>query len=595
MVLFWPDNLQTLTYNRDVGDDVRSVIVGWIDNENESSTVVIGAILSDSKLHKDLNKDVTSAIARLSESHPCCSRQSDECRECYSECTTYQSLCVIAAFDGGHNVGQKIAKKHKEIIIYNPKEGNTWNTQYNQFRRQNNNKVGALERNLMRMSKSSAVFEELSLVLSGNTNTSTFKIPPDYNTEPKCNPIIEENTDWLGGQSLLLTHWNSADFFERIPLFRALKSIWKERTCSTSSATLGLDFMLGLLIGLYLVQYPEMIIQQVGRIMGYHDQFFGDNLQWLESFPAGFKLNVALTHRTGQEVRWILFYHKWLYSSIAAATTTLFGETISIEQIATTLLRNMALFTALFGSRFFFAMAFDITRLALVHLHLLSEVFATCLRFEMSSLKSFWLLFTGKKRNILRQRSDHLHYDHMQLLLGMILFSTLLFVFTTVLVYHWFFAVTNFCAELLCGILWFLHTSVEGGVQCERIILRRRRSRCIGTWTGSEVQFVPVSLPESISKLDASYLMFFYDDGSEIKELQSSFLLSNVSIESHESCVLKITFPSESDYSIVSAALVSSIFSVISHVPTILIKILLFASQCNLAHSFIDFTKSSKR
>jgi hypothetical protein len=614
MVLIWPvENLPRLSLTadgKDDGDRMQMIIVGWMD-EDESSTAVIGAIISYSKPHKNLNKEVTSAIELLAEYHPCRTRQSDndECGEC-SDCTTYQSLRVIAAFEE-HIGAQKInaEKKHNEIIIYNPREANAWNIQYNQFRRQNNKAVGVLQRNLVRMSKSSAVFEELKLVLTNKTknqlqqrihNNSAVSIPPDYNTEPKCNTIVEENPDCFGKQSLLLLHWNTAAvdptsdtfFFDRIPLFRALKLIWKERRCSTSSAALSLDFMLGLLIGFYLVKYPATILQQIGHMMAYHDQLFNENLQWLESFPAGFKLNVALTHRIGKEVRWILFYHKRLYSSIAAATATIFGDTISVEHIATTLLQNIGLCTALFGSRFCFAMAFDMTRLALLHIHLLSEVFATCLRFEMSALKSFWLLFTGKKRNVLRQRSDHLHYDHMQLLLGMILFSTCLFVFTTVLVYNWFFAVTNFGTEMIfCGILWFLHTSVEGGVQCERIILRRRWSRSNGIWTGKEVQFAPASLPESIRKMDTSYLMRFYDDkGSESKEIQSSLLPSNVSVEYQESCVLKIVFPSESDFSIVTAAMVSSISLVISRLPTTIVKRLLFGSPCNLAHSFIDFS-----
>ena len=467
---------------------------------------------------------------------------------------------------------------------------------------------------LMRMmSKSKSVFGELSSVLKNNTttypqqrmqnihtsNTTAVEFPLDYIPDPNCNTISQEKPAWFGEQSLFSLHWNSSAanpkslFEKRIPFVRALKSIWKERRYSISFAAISLDFVMGLLIGAYLIQCPKPIIQQIGRAISYHDGFFNGNLQWLETFPAGFKLNVALTHRIGKEVRWILFYHKRLYSSIAAATATLFGETILIEFdcIVTSLLQSMGILTALSGSRFFFAFAFDTTRLALLHIHLLSEIFATCLRFEMSALKSFWLLFTGKKRNVLRQRSDHLHYDHMQLLLGMILFSTSLFLFTTVLVYHWFFAVTNFAAELFCGILWSLYMSLEGGVQCERIILRRRRSRGHDTWKGNEVQFIPVSLPESISSFDTSYLMHLYDKDSVRKGVQSTFLLSNVSTEYQESCVLKVKFRSESDFSIISAALTSSISSVLSQLPT-LVRRLLFGSQYNLAHSFIGFTNS---
>ena len=74
MVLIWHDKLPRLSLtpgNRDVGDRSfdASVIVGFLD-ENESSTVIIGAIISDLKSHKDLDEVVTSAIGLLAEHHP---------------------------------------------------------------------------------------------------------------------------------------------------------------------------------------------------------------------------------------------------------------------------------------------------------------------------------------------------------------------------------------------------------------------------------------------------------------------------------------------------------------------------------------------
>ena len=604
MVLIWPDYMPRLPltpHKRYIGENslpsYGSVIVGFVD-ENKGLTVIIGAIISDSKLHQDVKKEVDTAIELLAKCHPCCNRQQSEgdCRQCI-DCTTYQSIRVITVSFEENNGAQKNVDKQKEVIIYNPTEANTWNAQFNQFR-SNNNKFGKLQTMMRMMSKSNVVFNELSSVLKNNMTTYPQEGMQNIHTPNASGvefPSEYIRTDWFGEQSLFSLHWNSSasnpnstSFEKRIPFVRALKSIWKERRCSIPFAAITFDFLMGLLIGAYLLQCPKPIIQQIGRAISCHDDFFNGNLQWLETFPAGFKLNVALTHRIGKEIRWIVFYHERLYSSVA-----LFGETILIEfdWIVTSLLQSVGILTALFGSRFFFAFAFDMTRLALLHIHLLSEIFATCLRFEMSALKSFWLLFTGKKRNVLRQRSDHLHYDHMQLLFGMILFSTSLFLFTTVLVYHWFFAVTNLGEELICGILWSLYMSLEGGVQYEQIILRRRWSRSHDTWKGNEVQFIPASLPESISSLDTSYLMHLYDKDLARKDAQRTFLLSNVSTDYQESCVVKVKFQSESDFSIVSAALISSISSGLSQLPT-LIRRLLFGSQCNLAHSLIGFTNS---
>jgi hypothetical protein len=597
MVLIWPDKLPRISSDgEDVTNDTANsssssaAIVGSALHDGDV-IVVIGAVISTSDSSQQSKKDVTSAISKCTVTTTLPHQSAD--------------LSVIATLHENSNgpdgtytiINEQNFQKHNDIFIYNPKEAEVWNTQYNQFqRRQSNNECGALQRSLVYVSKSNSMFQELASVLrngSSNRNEKQGNLTVQLQQQLNTLPTKQHNTSF----SLLLLHWNSVtddNPLYQIPVLRALKSIWKERRCSISSITLIIEFAFGLLLGLYVLQYPEKIIQNVCDIKEYHDQLFDDNLNWLQAFPVGFKLNVALTYQIGKEVRRILFYHKRICSFIAATTAAIFGEgAISVEQIATNFLQTMGILTTFLGSRFFFAMVFDATRLALLQIHFLSEIFAQCLRYEMSALKSFWLLFNGKKRNILRKRSDNLHYDHMQLLLGMVLFSTCLFVFTTVLVYHWFFAVTNFGATMICSISWSLFMGVEGGVQCEKVILRRRmKSRDNCSWKGDEVQFAPVTLSESINRLDTSYVTCIYNS-TESTELQSSRdLLPNVTIESEETCAMKIIFPSESDISIIFAALVSFVVSLTSRVPT-LVNRLLFGSRCQSgAASLIDFANA---
>ena len=595
MVLVWPDKLARLSLgssSEDVATNTSTatvIIIGFLDATDDSS-VIIGAISSsDPNVKVDLIKNVTSAIDQLR--HPC--------NDFMEYTIIYQSLRIIAVFDES-SAAQGNLEKHAEIIIYNTDEANSWNTRCSQFIRQKI-EVGALQKNLIRMGKSKSVFEELSSCLKDDnlgdylqrriqntrsSTTSTIKIQKAYHNEP--------NYNYAGKQSLLLLHWTSMNkkkntiIENQIPLVCWLKLLKKGRRHSPSFTAIIFDSVIGFLIGYCLFQYPTQIIQQLSRAMEYHDHFFNNNLQWLQSFPAGFKLNVALTHRVGKEVRCLLFYRHRLHPSIAAVSTHLFGETITNEA----LLQCIGLSTVLFGSRFFFALLFDMTHLALLHIHLLSEVFASCLRYEMSAMKSFWLLFTGKKRNVLRQRSDHLHYDHMQLLLGMLLFSTSLFLFTTILVYHWFFAVTNFGAELICGTIWCLHVIMEGAIQYERIILRRRISRNNGTWNGNEVQFVPVSLSKMISGVDRDYVMQFCDEGLERKQVKRTILSSNVSTVIQDVCIMKVEFQSESDFDIALSALLSTIAMTLSRLPPILKRLLFGSKCCNLAHSLVQFTSS---
>ena len=57
-----------------------------------------------------------------------------------------------------------------------------------------------------------------------------------------------------------------------------------------------------------------------------------------------------------------------------------------------------------------------------------------------SSVVSLWRLFRGKKWNILRERVDTAEYDISQLFLGTLLFTTLVFLLPTILLYYGIFA-----------------------------------------------------------------------------------------------------------------------------------------------------------
>jgi len=69
--------------------------------------------------------------------------------------------------------------------------------------------------------------------------------------------------------------------------------------------------------------------------------------------------------------------------------------------------------------------------------------------FELYMLATLWRLFRGKKRNILRHRTDTMEYDSMQLLLGTILFAVALFLFTTIFVYHAFFSILHLATVMI--------------------------------------------------------------------------------------------------------------------------------------------------
>lgn len=67
----------------------------------------------------------------------------------------------------------------------------------------------------------------------------------------------------------------------------------------------------------------------------------------------------------------------------------------------------------------------------------------------MRSNVNFW--YIGKRRNILRNRTDTWSYDIDQLLFGTVLFTLLAFLFPTALVYYVLFAGVRaiYCIELI--------------------------------------------------------------------------------------------------------------------------------------------------
>jgi hypothetical protein len=92
----------------------------------------------------------------------------------------------------------------------------------------------------------------------------------------------------------------------------------------------------------------------------------------------------------------------------------------------------------------------------------------------MYSLAALWRLFRGKKRNVLRQRTDCMEYNSMQLLVGIILFAVTLFLLTTIFVYHVFFTVLSVTAFLLSVVFLFPYQLLLF-LPLGTLIMRKRR------------------------------------------------------------------------------------------------------------------------
>src|SRR6056300_356689 len=200
MVLIWPDKLSRISSDgADVTNDTANssssssaaAIVGWALHDDDV-IVVVGAVIStsDPSPHQ-LKKDVTSAIGNCTVTTTSSNQSAD--------------LSVIATFHE-NSINEQNFQKHNDIFMYNPKEAEVWNTQYNQFQRQSNNEFGALQRSLVYVSKSNAMFQELASVLkigSSNKNEKEGNLTVQLQQKLNTIPRQQNNTSF----SLLLLHW----------------------------------------------------------------------------------------------------------------------------------------------------------------------------------------------------------------------------------------------------------------------------------------------------------------------------------------------------------------------------------------------------
>ena len=219
------------------------------------------------------------------------------------------------------------------------------------------------------------------------------------------------------------------------------------------------DMILGLMVCAVLLfgSRNQELFQRIylnGKLKAF--QYLEDQSFMLETFPAGFKLNVQLTHNMGRGIRNLLHHQK----------SFLFATLWNVPGCQAYLIPIVATLAAVGGWTSFLAVMVDLWRLEFIHLILLAIFFRKLYRAELYLLSALFRLFRGKKRNILRQRTDTMQYDAMQLLVGTIAFCICVFLWTTIMVYYSFFVIWNLLIHLpivCCWVLYLLGRSIPWG------------------------------------------------------------------------------------------------------------------------------------
>lgn len=155
---------------------------------------------------------------------------------------------------------------------------------------------------------------------------------------------------------------------------------------------------------------------------------------WLESFPVGFKLNAQLTREMGREIVRVWTLHAQIITAHVLEEEG--GGRYRMQEL---LLGGLGIVCVLCGASGGVALLLDLFNLFTCHITVFARVTAIVFEREKYLTRALWRLFCGKKYNVLRERTDTMEYDSMQLLLGTLVFAIVLFLFTTILVYHAFF------------------------------------------------------------------------------------------------------------------------------------------------------------
>lgn len=228
------------------------------------------------------------------------------------------------------------------------------------------------------------------------------------------------------------------------PLFITRPQMVKRREQALNSMlTAMVDGILGLVLGIIILSNREVSASICYSLWSFlHDRLLKANIGWLETFPVGFKLNLALTKNMGCEILALIKLQERLFSAAEGGGLWIMATIAGV--VSSTL-----------GISGFFSLMFDVARFSTLHVALFASSFRALYRTELYLFSALWRLCRGKKQNYLRRRTDTMEYDATQLLLGMILFSMVIFLFTTILVYYLFFAILDLLRSSILAAMWF--------------------------------------------------------------------------------------------------------------------------------------------
>lgn len=195
------------------------------------------------------------------------------------------------------------------------------------------------------------------------------------------------------------------------------------------------DVIIGIALGSYIIENADWMAHQINVLLAkYSVEFLRTSITWLMGWPAGLKLNSELGAFLGDLFLWVIDY--WASCVVVLKP--------SLPHVV-----RFIGFSSFAGASMPIAMFSDLLSLLTLHIYSFYLASARIFHWQLSILISLFHLFRGKKHNVLRNRIDSCEYDLDQLLVGTMLFTLLVFLLPTVVVYYLNFAFARMAIIIL--------------------------------------------------------------------------------------------------------------------------------------------------
>ncbi|KAG8748921.1 phosphatidylinositol N-acetylglucosaminyltransferase subunit gpi1, partial [Ceratobasidium sp. 428] len=189
------------------------------------------------------------------------------------------------------------------------------------------------------------------------------------------------------------------------------------------------DVIIGIAVGGFICDNKDILSRLTLQLMQrYFVDSLSETLHWLNNWPVGLKLNTELSHFLCNSFATIIDY----WSQVMHLAAPYFP--FAIYCIGS---------SGVFGMTMILSLTSDFLSILTLHIYFCYLLATTVFARLLNLLGSLYNLFRGKRKNILRNRTDSWNYDMDQLLLGTILFTLVTFLLPTVTVYYLLFTLAR--------------------------------------------------------------------------------------------------------------------------------------------------------